>query len=64
MSIGISGGSDERTIKEVGAKTIEAISNLDKSTTRLNRIMILLTGVLVVLTIALVCLTYRLVSPR
>ena len=64
MSIGVSGGSDERTIKEVGAKTIEAINDLNKSTTRLNRVMIWLTCVLVLLTVALVWLTFKLAFPR
>jgi preprotein translocase subunit SecG len=64
MSISISGGSDEKIIKEVGEKTIEAINNLNKSTAQLNKIMIWLTGALVLLTIVLVWLTFKLAFPR
>jgi hypothetical protein len=62
MGISISGGSDRQIIEEMGTKTIQAIDKLNKSTTRLNWIMIWLTIVLVFLTSALVRLTVILIK--
>lgn len=62
MGINISGGSDRQIIEEMGTKTIQAIDNLNKSTTRLNWIMICLTIVLVFLTGVLVWLTIILIK--
>lgn len=54
-------GSDYQIIKETGEKTVEAINNLNKSTTRLNWIMIWLTIALILLTGVLVWLTIILI---
>lgn len=53
-------GAGNGTVMEVGKKIIGAIDKLDKSTTRLNKIMIWLTVVLVFLSVVLVWLTYKL----
>jgi hypothetical protein len=54
--------SGARATKEVGKETINAINKLNKSTTRLNWIMICLTLILVLLTYALVRLTIVLIQ--
>ena len=52
--------ANNEVVREVGKKVIDAVNNLDKSTSRLNKIMIGLTGALVLLTIVLVWLTFKL----
>lgn len=48
--------------KELGGKIIDAINKLNKSTTRLNWIMIWLTVILILLTCVLVWLTIALIQ--
>ena len=54
-------GSDKRFIEEAGDRTVDAIDELNNSTSRLNKIMIFQTFVLIVLTVVIIRLTAKIV---